>query len=144
MCIIQRCLMVKLGNRLTSYCNYLEDLQYACMQKLDVFKSTHASTKQKPLENFGSLYWKPCVSWSLLWISYLYSLLPILETVLQNRPNEGEASANGCSSVADCDEQAGISGSAASAAHFSQHLTLVQQHHWLQWAALTQMLLAGE
>lgn len=33
---IQRCLVVKLGNRLTSYCNYQKDFWSVCMHKLDI------------------------------------------------------------------------------------------------------------
>lgn len=52
----------------------------------------------------------------------------MLETVLQNWPNEQEESANSCSSVEDCQEQAGISENAAET-HFRNSFLIAPCSH---------------
>lgn len=46
MCTMQKCLVVKLGNRLTSYCNYQKDFWSVCTHKLGICMYTRTHQAQ--------------------------------------------------------------------------------------------------
>jgi len=123
MCAIQRWLVLKLGNRLTSCCSYQKDFWSVCMHKLDIC-TVHMHPPSTSLLRILALlitnfvFHDPCSEF------ICDSVLPTLVTVLQNWPNEREESANSCSLAEDCHEQTGISENAAETCFCNSFLTV--------------------
>lgn len=113
MCTIQKCLVVKPGNRLTSYCNYQKDFWSVCMHKLDICMYTRTHQAQDSWE-----FWLPLLvtfCFMILALNFLFVIPHFSYWKLCCRTclMKAKCLLNSCFSGGDCDEQAGISENAA-------------------------------
>lgn len=134
MCTIQKCLVVKLGNRLNSYSDYQKDFWSICTHELDVCMHTYIHQAQASWEfwlpllmrfcfmivtlNFlfvipYFLYWKPCC-WTHLIKEKCLLIVALQGEIMMSRLGFQRMLQKPTSET-----------------HFWQWITIMQQHPWL-------------